>query len=88
MHPHVIESWILSILSESEHPSVPVQVSRNGGRASLEDFKLDRTSLMLSGIKSDDVDKLYKSLFVYSAGFSDALSEILKHTEDNYFVVS
>ena len=73
MHPHVIESWILNILSESEHQGIPVQVSRTGGKASLEDFKLDRTSLISFGLNSDDVDKLYKSLFVYSAGFSNTL---------------
>ena len=43
---------------------------------------------MLLGMTPDQVDALYKSLFVYTAGFSNSLSEILQHTTDNYFVLS
>jgi len=39
----------------------------------LNRFSVDRMSLMQAGINSDQIDRIYRSLFVYSVGFYEML---------------
>lgn len=35
----------------------------------LKKFSIDRETLVLNGLRNDQIDQLYRSLFVYSVGF-------------------
>ena len=39
-------------------------------------MSIDRNSLLSQGIKPDYVNRVYKSMFVYSIGFNNLLKEI------------
>ena len=51
-------------------------------------FGIDRTSLLKSGLQTGDVDRLYRSLFVYSIGFYQLIQKTLEHTSKKYVIVT
>ena len=42
----------------------------------LKRFQIDRNSLISQGINHQNIDRVYRSLFVYSLGFNRLLEEI------------
>ena len=44
----------------------------------LKKYGLDRNSLLSKGLAISDLNRIYKSLFVYSIGFNDLLNELCK----------
>ena len=42
----------------------------------LKKFSIDRNSLLSKGIKMSNLNRIYKSLFVYSIGFNSLLKEV------------
>ena len=43
---------------------------------------------MKSHVPKDTVDRIYRSLFVYSVGFSELIKSALEHTSNNYILIS
>jgi len=44
--------------------------------AALKKMSIDRNSLLSQGINPDYVNRVYKSMFVYSIGFNNLLKEL------------
>ncbi|GFH21137.1 uncharacterized protein HaLaN_18379, partial [Haematococcus lacustris] len=54
----------------------------------LAAFGLTRTELQGAGLSSEAVDRVYRSLYVYTVGFFDVMQEILEHSEFRLEVLS
>ncbi|CAK84981.1 unnamed protein product (macronuclear) [Paramecium tetraurelia] len=67
-----IEKWINEILKVS---------GGNGKYTNLRQLGLDRNSLKSAGLKDEDVNRIYRSMFVYTVGFYEMLKDILKNYE-------
>ena len=48
----------------------------------LERFGLDPSALLSKGVKIEDVQGLYRGLFVYSMGFNDMLRGVSKGKDE------
>jgi hypothetical protein len=41
-----------------------------------------------AGLSSDEVDRIYRCLFVYSAGFFEMLKKVLDQSENNFSIIT
>ena len=51
-------------------------------------YAIDRFTLLNSGLGQDDVDRIYRCLFVYSVGFFEMLKSVLNQTEKSFSTVT
>lgn len=50
--------------------------------AALKKYGIDRKTLRTKGLSQNDVDRVFRCLFVYSFGFYEMLMDILSHSID------
>ena len=48
----------------------------------LARYGVDKNKLIDCGMKIEDINRIYTSLFVYSVGFYDMITETLKHSSE------
>lgn len=53
----------------------------------VNQYGIDRLSLNSAGIPEETIDRVYRCLFVYSTGFHQLLTKLMKHTEGKYRVI-
>jgi hypothetical protein len=51
----------------------------NSVKSALLLFEIDRLTLAKLGLKSDDIDRLYRILYVTSEGFFQTIEDITSH---------
>lgn len=59
-----------------------VKVEKKELKNVLKLYGLDRKTLLSKGIVKENIDRIYRSLFVYSFGFYEMIQDILAHTHD------
>ena len=72
-----IEMWINDTLMEAYHLEIPGVVVDPEKKRPIYSFGIDPTTLGDAGITEPDIDRIYRSLFVYSVGFFEFLKKIL-----------
>ena len=88
LNSRILETWINNTVSDAESLSFPDEVIKKESKLPLVRFGVDRTTLLKSGLQSVDVDRLYRSLFVYSIGFYQLIQTILEHTNKKYTIIT
>tara|TARA_B110000285_G_C14920218_1_gene512213 strand:+ start:367 stop:735 length:369 start_codon:yes stop_codon:yes gene_type:complete len=88
MSPKVLETWINETLKDAEHLDIPGVIMKPETRSPASRYQIDRPYLMSQGISIELVDRIYRSLFVYSVGFYELLQTCLAHTNSKFTVVS
>ena len=61
---------------------VPCCVCQGLGR-----FNLSRNMLSSSGLSGEEIDRLYRSMYVYTVGFQDLLKDLLMHCDNRATVL-
>jgi hypothetical protein len=80
----VIENWINSTLSDAEHLDIPSVILKPKNKVPLTRYGIDRITLKNAGIGGEMVDRIYRSLFVYSVGFFELLKQQMANcSEEN-----
>jgi hypothetical protein len=51
-------------------------------------YGIDRFTMLNSGLAPDEVDRIYRCLFVYSVGFFEMLKSVLLQTEKKFSTVT
>eukprot|EP00742_Colponemidia_sp_Colp-10_P008230 GILJ01008900.1.p1 GENE.GILJ01008900.1~~GILJ01008900.1.p1 ORF type:complete len:1551 (-),score=340.43 GILJ01008900.1:59-4378(-) len=82
----LIESWLNAMVAVSGDKLIPVPKSSVDDRShanynldqGLVALRLGREDLHRAGIHNDSINRLYRSLFVYSLGFHDTVMNLLK----------
>lgn len=69
----VIENWINSTLADAEHLDIPSVILKPKNKIPITNYGIDKNTLTAAGLSSDMVERIYKSLFVYSVGFFELL---------------
>jgi hypothetical protein len=77
----VIESWINTTLSEAQNLEIPGVLTKPSHKHPLTRYGIDRNQLVQASISLRDVDRIYRSLFVYSIGFYEMLQNCVAHTK-------
>lgn len=68
-----LENWLNDILVEYCYEEKFDATIQN---PALKKFQIDRNSLLSKGISHGEIDRVYRSLFVYSIGFNRLLEEL------------
>ena len=89
VHANVLERWINDTLSEAKL-NLPGCISKNAGgsgptgtSAVCVEFGVDRLTLLNTGISSEGVDKLYRSMFSTTVGFYQIIKEVIDQADSN-----
>lgn len=88
LNPKVIETWINETLKDAEHLDIPGVVLKPEHKNPISRYNLDRLSLTNSGVTNEQVDRVYRGLFVYSIGFYEMLQRCLEHASNKYILLS
>ena len=77
----VLETWINETLTDAYHLEIPGVLTKPEHKNPIHRYGIDRMTLVSAGISSEEVDRIYRSLFVYSVGFFELLKKILATTQ-------
>lgn len=77
-----IESWINTVLGQSDYVLQKEQF--NPERAvPLGRFNCSKKNLIELGLRSDQIERIYRSLFVHSMGFIETLRDVASYLDDD-----
>lgn len=88
LNSRILETWINNTISDATFVNLPNQIIKQESNSHLMRYGIDRTALLKAGLQAEDIDRLYRSLFVYSIGFYQLIQTILKHSFSKYSVVT
>lgn len=83
-----LETWINETLIDAHHLEIPGVVVDVKKKKPIYSYGIDPMSLQKSGVSLEDVDRIYKALFVYSVGFFEFLKKILQSTGRNFAIIT
>ncbi|CDW82237.1 UNKNOWN [Stylonychia lemnae] len=82
-----LEQWINDTLDECYHLGIPGIIARPEHKLPLSRHGLDRITLTNMGIPNESVNRIYRSLFVFSVGFYELMTECTKYLDVNRVTV-
>ena len=88
MSPKVLETWINETLQDAEHLDIPGVILKPEHQNPISRYGIGRLTLVNNGIPPEIVDRIYRSLFVYSVGFYELIKNCLQHTEKKYSMIT
>ena len=75
----VMETWLNETLQEAEHLDIPGVILRPEHKNPISRYGIDRMELTNLGIPNDFVNRIYRTLFVYSVGFYEMINRVIEH---------
>ena len=84
----VMEAWLNETLTEAEHLDVPGIILKPEHKNPISRYGIDRMELTNNGIPNEMVDRIYRCLYVYSVGFYNMITNVIKHCENRYFLIT
>ena len=87
-NPKVMENWINETLGDAEHLNIPGILLKPESKIPVSRYRIDRMTLLKGGIPNGSINRIYRSLFVYSVGFYDLIVRWMEHTEQNHSIVA
>jgi hypothetical protein len=88
MSAAVLENWINQTLTDAEHLNIPGCILKPENKLPIFRYNIDRLTLSsYKGIHNDDIDKVYRGLFVHSVGFFQTVQQLLKRTNENKHMI-
>ncbi|OMJ72882.1 hypothetical protein SteCoe_28574 [Stentor coeruleus] len=88
LNSRVLETWINNTIADAASLNLPHQVIKEDCKQPLMRYGIDRTTLLKSGLQPADIDRLYRSLFVYSIGFYQLMQKVLERSGKKYSVIT
>lgn len=88
MSPKVLETWINETLLDAEHLDIPGVILKPTHLMPIQRYQIHSQELQKEGIPADEVNRIYRGLFVYSVGFYELLNKCLEHTNKKYTVIT
>ena len=92
---NVLENWLDKTLQRSGHRLLPMEKDSAHETAwhkthtpALSSIGLDRKSMSAKGIPKTTIDRIYRAMYVYSAGFHEVLREIANFSANESIVTS
>ena len=84
----VLETWINETLTDAYHLDIPGVLMQPGHKSPIHRYGIDRQTLVDAGISGNDVDRIFRSLFVYSVGFFELLKKIVAASSNNFSIIT
>ena len=73
----MLETWINETLADAQHLDIPGIIVKPENKTPIHRYGIDRLTMTNAGLESDEVDRIYRCLFVYSVGFFEMLKKVL-----------
>ena len=73
LNTSVMEAWINETLKDAEHLEIPGIILRPVHKLPMQRYAIDHLWLHSQGLAPDDINRIYRSLFVYSIGFYEMI---------------
>jgi len=89
-----MESWLNDALTtkkqDTDPDEPPLELLQQGAAAlhGLQNFNLTRADLKQRGLSPKSIERIYRSMYVYTVGFHDILKELFGHCEDKADLVT
>ena len=80
----VLETWLNETLQDAQHLDIPGVITKPEHKNPISRYGIERHGLMNAGLSAEDVDRIYRALFVYSVGFFEHLKKVSANTKHNY----
>jgi golgin subfamily B member 1 len=84
----IMETWIEDTLHEAEQFEIPGVIVKPRHKNPIARYGIDRLTLARGGISDETIDRVYRSLFVYSVGFHELMKTCLEHTKNRYELIT
>lgn len=88
MSSKVLENWIDETLQDAEHLDIPGVILTPENKLPIARYGIDRQTLSKANLDAADIDRIYRSLFVYSVGFYELIKKVMNHTQKKYTVIT
>lgn len=88
MSAKVLETWINETLQDAEHLDIPGVILKPEHQNPISRYGIEKLILVTAGIPTDMIDRIYRSLFVYSVGFYELIKSCLQHTAKKYSIIT
>ena len=88
LHSSVLEAWINETLKDAEHLEIPGTIVKPAHKQPISRYKIDKLFLHSQGVPIADVERIYRSLFVYSIGFYEMILKCVQHANNKYSILS
>ena len=63
------------ILNEAEYMDIPGVITKAESKAPINKYGIDRLSLSMEELSNDQIDRVYRCLFVYATGFYEIIKQ-------------
>ena len=88
LNSRILETWLNNTVADASDMNLPEKLVQNESKIPLVRYGVDRTTLLSAGLQAEEVDRIYRSLFVHSIGFFQLIRKILEHTRQKYTIVT
>lgn len=80
----IVEQWLNDTLSDAEHFKLPGVISKIDHQNPISRYGIDRMTLTNAGIPNEDVNHLYRAMYVYSVGFFSLIRDTVEKSKEVY----
>ena len=84
----VMEAWINETLKDAEHLEIPGIIIKPVHKMPMSRYGIDKLYLHSQGLPMEDIERIYRSLFVYSIGFYEMILKCVTHAKNKYSILS
>jgi hypothetical protein len=75
-------------LADAEHLEIPGVIMKPSHKSPDVRYQIDRLFLIASGVEMEEINRIYRGLFVYSIGFYEMLAKCLAHAQNKYTLLA
>lgn len=83
-----MEAWINETLRDAENFEIPGIIMKPVHKTPINRYKIDKLWLHSQGMDPVDIERIYRSLFVYSLGFYDMILKCVQHAKNKYSILA
>ena len=84
MNPQIIETWLTQTLQNAENLEIPGVFLNRDHLNPLTRYGVGRNNLADVGLNNEEIDTIYRELFVYSVGFYSMITEVTTKVNAEY----
>jgi hypothetical protein len=88
LNSSVLETWINETLKDAEHLEIPGLLLKPMHKQPMVRYSVDRLFLHSQGLEVKDIERIYRSLFVYSIGFYEMILKCVAHAKNKYSILA
>ncbi len=83
-----MEAWINETLRDAENFEIPGIIMKPVQKTPINRYKIDKLWLHSQGMDPVDIERIYRSLFVYSLGFYEMILKCVQHAKNKYSILA